>query len=75
MTMNPPATPDTGATDVIDALRHAERKRPPLLFRGFGPLLVVALLLIAMMLLLPSVAPERIVSRPASNSQTQTPAP
>jgi hypothetical protein len=52
----------TRADDVLGVLRRPRRAR--LLFRGFGPLVVAALLVIAMMLLLPSVAPERIVQRP-----------
>lgn len=32
---------------------------------GFGPLVLAAALLLAMVLLIPSVAPERIVERPA----------
>jgi hypothetical protein len=56
------------AEDVIAVLRDQNRgeRRAGLLFRGFGPLVVVVLLVIAMVLLLPSVAPERIVSRPST---------
>ena len=67
----------TRADEVLDALRGQEHRdeRPALLFRGFGPLLVVVLLVIAMVLLLPSIAPERIVSRPAGDAtSTSTPA-
>lgn len=59
------------AEEVLDALREQSGRRPGLLFRGFGPLVVVALLVIAMLLLLPSVAPERIVSRPATTETTR----
>jgi len=43
------------------------RRRPTTteLLGGFGPLALAAALLVAMVLLIPSVAPERIVERPA----------
>jgi hypothetical protein len=43
------------------------RRRPSAteLLGGFGPLALAAALLLAMVLLIPSVAPERIVERPA----------
>lgn len=47
---------------VIATLR--DRSTVPQLARGFGPLLLAALVALAMMMLLPSVAPERIVERP-----------
>lgn len=55
------------AEDVLDHLRRPSRH--PLLFRGFGPLVVAVLVVIAMMLMLPSVAPERIVERPAGSAE------
>lgn len=38
---------------------------------GFGPLVLAAALLVAMVLLIPSVAPERIVERPADEAPAQ----
>jgi hypothetical protein len=52
----------TRADAVLDTLR-----RPPeraAVFGGFGPLVVGAVLLLLLILLLPSVAPERVVERP-----------
>lgn len=49
----------------------AELRRPsdePLLLRGFGPVVVAVLLGVLMVLLLPSVAPERIVERPVDDT-------
>ena len=62
------------AEEVLDALR---RPRPvAAVFRGFGPLVVGALFLLLLVLLLPSVAPERIVERPAEGgTPTTEPAP
>jgi hypothetical protein len=57
------------AEEVLDVLR--EPRRRPLLFRGFGPLVVALLLLIAMVLLLPSVAPEHIVQQPVVEGQAR----
>lgn len=57
-----PSPAGRSAEDVLAVLRT-----PPggaYAARGLGPLLVAALLLAAMVLLAPSVAPERIVERP-----------
>lgn len=40
------------------------------LFRGFGPLVVGAVLFVLMVALAPSVAPERTVERPADGTST-----
>ena len=50
--------------EALDVLRRRPVERA--LFRGFGPLVIAVLLAVAMVLLLPSVAPERIVERPAA---------
>ena len=57
-----PATPPSSAEDVLDRLRRPET--PTHLFRGFGPLVLAAILIVVMMLLAPSVAPEVIIERP-----------
>jgi hypothetical protein len=64
----PATSARTRADEVLDDLRQPARVR--LLLRGFGPLLLAAVLFVAMVLLLPSVAPERIVQRPVGASQT-----
>ena len=50
------------AEEVLDRLRRPDT--PLHLFKGFGPLVLAGLLIVVMMLLAPSVAPERIVERP-----------
>ena len=63
-------TPRSGAEAVLEGLRRA---RPvPAVFRGFGPLVVGALFLLLLILLLPSVAPERIVERPSDGRPPTT---
>lgn len=47
---------------VLDQLRAKDRV--PQIFGGFGPLVLAAVLIVVMMLLAPSVAPERVVERP-----------
>lgn len=42
------------------------------LLRGFGPLVVGAILFVLMVLLAPTVAPERIVEEPVNASTTTT---
>lgn len=58
---------DAGRSRTEEAL-DVLRRRPVehALLRGFGPLVIAVLLAVAMVLLLPSVAPERIVERPAA---------
>lgn len=53
---------------VLDELRHPPEA--PQLLRGFGPLVLGLVLVVVMVLLLPSVAPERIVERPADAPPT-----
>ena len=42
------------------------------LFRGYGPLIVAAILFVLMLTLAPSVAPERIVEQPVNDTTTTT---
>ena len=58
------------ASDVMDALRA--RPNNVLLFRGFGPLVVGIVLVVLMLWLAPSVAPERVVTKPVSTHTTAT---
>ncbi len=71
-----PAT-ETGQPTSTEAALEILRRRPAAieLLGGFGPLALAAALLVAMMLLVPSVAPERIVERevaPAGDATTTT---
>ena len=50
------------AEDVLDRLRTKDR--PVHVLGGFGPLALAAVLVLIMMVLAPSVAPERVVERP-----------
>jgi hypothetical protein len=61
------AEPADGS-EVIAALRG--RPRNVLLLWGFGPLVVGAVLVVLMLVLAPSVAPERIVDKPAGTTTT-----
>ena len=45
------------------------------LFRGYGPLVVGAILFVLMVVLAPTVAPERVVERPVGGTTTTTVAP
>ena len=58
MTVDGPRT----AEGVLEELRRPARATE--LLAGFGPLLLAVVLLLAMVLLAPSIAPERIVERP-----------
>lgn len=58
------------ASDVMDALRA--RPNNVLLFRGFGPLVVGVVLLVLMLWLAPSVAPEHVVTKPVSTHSATT---
>jgi len=60
----------TSAPDAIAALRR--RPRNIHLAGGFGPALVGIALFLLMLWLAPSVAPERIVERPASTTTSTT---
>lgn len=62
MTTTEPDTATASAEDVLDRLRRPDVSLH--LFRGFGPLVLAAVLIVVMMLLAPSVAPERIIERP-----------
>lgn len=71
-----PATDDTPASaeTVLARLRTQPERRQ--LFGGFGPLVLAAVLLLAMVLLAPSVAPERVVERPVgADDATEEDAP
>lgn len=46
---------------------------PPLLLRGFAPLIVAVLLAILAMVLVPSVAPEKVVEVPQSTTTVDAP--
>jgi hypothetical protein len=50
----------------------ADDGRPALLLRGFAPLVFLVALLIAAILLVPSIAPERYVSRPKPSPTSTT---
>jgi hypothetical protein len=54
------------AEEVLEELRRPVTRT--LLFRGFGPLVVAIALLVAMVILLPSVAPEHIIQRPVAGA-------
>lgn len=58
------------ANEVIDALRR--KPRTVLLFRGFAPAVVALVLIVLMLWLAPSVAPEHIVQRPVNQASTTT---
>ncbi|HLT17363.1 MAG TPA: hypothetical protein VK007_11730 [Acidimicrobiales bacterium] len=53
--------------------RLRQQPRNVHLFRGYGPLVVGAVLFALMVLLAPSVAPERTVERPAGGTPTTAP--
>jgi hypothetical protein len=53
----------------LAALREEPRNLH--ILRGFGPLAVGVLLLVLMVILAPSVAPERIVERPVGGGATE----
>ena len=60
------ATAPPDAADAIGILRTRSEGREVL--GGFGPLVVAGLLLLVMVLLVPSVAPEQVVEQPAGTS-------
>ena len=64
----------TPHVDDRDAGLEALRTRPENvhLFRGFGPLLVGAILFVLMLILAPSVAPEQVVEQPVNPPVTTT---
>lgn len=57
------------AEDVLDRLRANDR--PVQLLGGFGPLVLAAFLVVVMMVLAPSVAPERVVERPVDLDRSE----
>lgn len=59
----------TSAEDVLRALRTPPRARQ--LFGGFGPLVLGVVLVLTMILLAPSVAPEQLVERPVESTQVE----
>lgn len=66
MTSTEPTLTTESALEVL-------RRRPVTteLLGGFGPLVVAVALVLAMVLLAPSIAPERIVERPADGSAVE----
>jgi len=56
------------ALDAIAAMRA--RPRSALIVRGFGTLLAGVVLLLLMLVIAPSVAPEHIVDRPVTTTST-----
>ena len=73
MNMNGSTPHAHAAADAITARRKKPRNFH--LAGGFGPAIVGAVLFVLMLLLAPSVAPERVVERPASTTTTAVPAP
>jgi hypothetical protein len=61
-------TTTDGTSDVITKLRDNPRNLH--VAGGFGPLLAAAILFLLMLVLAPSVAPERVVVRPARTTVT-----
>ena len=57
----------------LDALRT--RPENVHLFRGYGPLIVGAILFVLMLILAPSVAPEQVVEQPVNPPTTTEVAP
>ena len=57
--------------EIISQLRS--KPRHALLLWGFGPALVAAVLVVLMLLLAPSVAPERVVTKPVQATTTTNP--
>jgi len=53
----------------LDALRT--RPENVHLFRGYGPLIVGAILFVLMLVLAPSVAPEHVVEQPVTTPTTE----
>jgi len=68
MNMNGSTPHAPAAADAITALRKKPRNFH--LAGGFGPAIVGAVLFVLMLLLAPSVAPERVVERPAASTTT-----
>jgi hypothetical protein len=58
----------TAALDAIAAMRA--QPRSALIVRGFGTLVAAVALLLLMLFIAPSVAPEHIVDRPVTTTST-----
>ena len=56
--------------DELARLRHQPENVHA--FRGFGPLVVGAVLFVLMVLLAPTIAPERVVEEPVGGTTTTT---
>ena len=63
--------PSGNGHDALATLR--DEPTNPHLLRGYGPLVVGALLFALMVLLAPSVAPEKVVIESVSTSTTEAP--
>ena len=63
---------DTPHVDDRDAALASLRTQPENvhLFRGYGPLIVGAILFVLMLMLAPSVAPEHVVEQPVNGTST-----
>ena len=57
--------------EIITSLR--EKPRNVLLLWGFGPAIVALVLVLLMLVLAPSVAPERVVTKPVNETTTTNP--
>ena len=57
--------------EIIESLRT--RRRNVLLLWGFGPAVVAVVLVVIMLWLAPSVAPEHVVTRPVHETTTTNP--
>lgn len=64
-----PAAPAPRSAEEVLAELRADRTNPHLL-RGFGPLVALAVLVLLMVLLVPTVAREQIVEQPADATTT-----
>lgn len=65
------AAADAGDTEG-ELARLRERPRNVHLLGGFGPLVVGAVLFVLMVLLAPTIAPERVVEEPVGGTTTTT---
>lgn len=65
-----PRSAPTGAEAVLARLRT--RPASAHAFGGYGPLILAAILAVAMVLLAPSVAPEQVVERPVDPTTSTT---
>jgi uncharacterized protein YjeT (DUF2065 family) len=68
MTDEQPEQKPQAALDAIAAMRA--RPRSALIVRGFGTLVAGVVLLLLMLFIAPSVAPEHIVDRPVTTTST-----